>query len=343
MKHMSIRRTTALLAAVSTLVFAQPASAVSDAEAALLGAIGAQALGGKTTLGEHGGEMETAIIAASLLHSAAMKITVDVGRTDGVIVATETEATNIGIAQSVGIQIDRVNMNFDALHCDGKPNKSNVGVGSVLASVISEAPKATTVVSGQSVTIGNEALVDAMLKNNIKWTRLGDISVADRDSPLANSWQKLRLRRDSVATRACGTTDKGKAAIAGFDALESKLLAAGEGGAPSLLELAMRLDKRVDSSTRILRVHIEKAGGSVINTDTFWTRLGAPAIRITGGLIIGYRLINPYTGQSEKSGLLVCVAPKKGIRAIYSGNLPGADPNLCQTFEPTTAHSGATK
>src|SRR5262249_51650988 len=56
---------------------------------------------------------------------------------------------------------------------------------------------------------------------------------------------------------------------------------------------AARLEQLTAAADRVLRVHVEKAGGSLINKKNIATFFGADPVHVTGGLVVSYTLTNP--------------------------------------------------
>lgn len=325
------------------LVVAQPALALTDAQAALLGAVGAQALGGKTSLGDHGGEIESWMSAAPLMGSAAQAIAKAISR-DGVVLAADAES-DLGLPSFVRFQTARFKRVLDSAptKCAAKPSftiktmTESEGVvapslASVVAEVLNGAAKPTTQIDGQPISLDNQFMLNALQSaaGKHRWVILSDLRIPPAESALVLAWDNLRKKRDQLA-QACPKDDAAKAAVAAYDAVDEKLGAPGDKGTPSLLERAALIDQALGSADqRLLQVRIEKVGGTVINTDTIITRLFAPAVRITGGLVMSYRLTDPKTGTSEKAGVVVCGAPKRPIGDVQRVASLNADSTQCK-------------
>ena len=318
----------------------QPACAASKTEAALLGAVLGQALGGSTKLGENGGEIEGWMIAAPLLESAAKKIKASIDSNAKGILLVGDESPNLGLAASISTQAARLSQRFDGVCPSIQKGVTWMSgpVGTAIAAAISGAPKPSTSIEGFTLAPGDQALINAI--NNAmhgKWSRLDDVVMTSTDTPLQRSWSDLRSKRNIFAQTKCAESDRGKAIIAEFDALETQLLSMGETGLPSLFDQALRIEAALRTGPNVLRVNIEKAGGSVINTDNIWTRLGVPAVSLTGAVVVGYRLITPATGTSTHGGLIVCHSPRRSMGAIHKGQLPSG---LASNCEPAPSRRG---
>lgn len=320
----------------TVLMSATPAYAkVSDAEAALIGAVVSQALGGKTTLGDKAGTIEGWMVSASLLESAAVVIKKKVGTNGGLILAGE-EAPNLGLPDAIRTQVKKLSLDFPTV-CK-KPDKSEPGVKSdnvntALATAISGAAKAETTITGYTIAHNDYALIDALLGQlGDKWVRLEDLGKAASSAQIVSDWENMRLTRNAM-TADCEKSDSGKALLKRFDEMDTQLIASTAGGGPSILEQAARTEFALSKGAdlKILRVHIEHVGGSVTNTNNFATRLGLPAVRMTGGLVVRFRQVDAATGKVEsgKAGLIVCHSPRRTIGALHRGKLPATASENC--------------
>jgi len=296
----------------------ESAHAQTDTGSVVLGALLGNVLSGKTTLGPNAGEIEGWMVAAPLLESAARKIAVETKDASGILLVGN-ESANLGLVQSILAQHAWYMKKFKACGAAKGFLPSAAGIGEIIAA----APPPTTTINGYSLDIEDQALINAIQgQSPNKWRRLDDLVLAPSTNSFGGQWTSLQRERDIYAAGDCAKTDDGKATLASFDAIDARLNALGEKGEPSLLDQAGRLSAALQDSLQVLRVDIVRAGGSIVNTDTLWTRLGAPAIRLTGALVVGYRLINPVTGLSSTAGLIVCHAPKKSIGSLHRGDLP---------------------
>lgn len=208
--------------------------------------------------------------------------------------------------------------------------------------------KSDTEISGLDVTIPSRMLAAATGKHlrSAAWAVvLPSAAVAtSQGSPTAKAWTGLLALRD--ASRGClpSTPDdqlpdpmkpKVKAlreAIAAADEMESKLLKADDKGNTPLGQ-AVRVDALMEGAhPYVLRVNVEKGGGSLLKRSNVWTALGASAVGITGGLISSYSLTDPYTGELIVSGNVACRTAMTSLRAVQTSKVKLPDSNsLCKT------------
>lgn len=72
------------------------------------------------------------------------------------------------------------------------------------------------------------------------------------------------------------------------------------------------------SSPYVLRVRVDRAGGTMITAKNLWTALGAPAIRLSGGVIASYSLSNRRSGRILLGGTVICRTGLTGLRSAIA-------------------------
>ncbi|MBS0483158.1 MAG: hypothetical protein JSR96_13630 [Proteobacteria bacterium] len=345
---------------ITTGLIATPASA-GETEAALIGAVIGNVLGSKTELAANAGEIESSMINSRLLLSAALTIAKDakVNAASGLLLVGD-EDINLGLADDLTTLMDwHLDQLKGCAKVTPKPKKQGgrgtgeaeiaalTGLGGALADAIKGASAPKTTITGYKLTVPESALVAAMqTQSPEKWVRVDDVAQIDsKTNPIAIKWTELRTQRTLADTNACAASDNGKARIKASDAFQKQITDLGEKGAPSLLLQAERIAALAEHTGQILRVRIEGAGGSVINADNLLTRLGMPAVSVTGATIVSYRLIDPKQGQTSAANLIVCYTPKRHLRDIHKGRLPSAEAKNCigkADEQAGTSKSGST-
>ena len=200
--------------------------------------------------------------------------------------------------------------------------------------------KSDTEISGVDVPIANRMLVAATERRLVRsgiTARLPSAAVApDKESPLALAWGRLLAERDSV--KACrprfaaqgsnAWVKKTLAAMdqqtAAIDALEAAQTKADDKGVMPLAR-AIHAETLLRGNPWVLRVSVEKGGGSILKRSNVWTALGAPAIGISGGLVVSYTLTEPTTGAFLAGGALVCRTALTNIRDVQAGRTAGGN------------------
>jgi hypothetical protein len=86
------------------------------------------------------------------------------------------------------------------------------------------------------------------------------------------------------------------------------------------------LPLRASWPLKIVRVHIEKSGGTMLKRKNLMVSLGATAIAVTGGVIVSY-VVDDRSGKSSKVGYFVCQTGLMNLRTVH--NLTAAYNSVC--------------
>lgn len=124
------------------------------------------------------------------------------------------------------------------------------------------------------------------------------------------------------------------ASIADADALEAKLLKHDEKGVTPLGQ-AIRVEALLgETPPYVLRVAVEKGGGTLLKRTNVLTVFGAPAVSISGGLVSRFEFTNPTTGELLAGGNLICRTAKTNIRDVQNSKAKrvGKEPDCKSSF-----------
>ncbi|HEX8224020.1 MAG TPA: hypothetical protein VF605_09410 [Allosphingosinicella sp.] len=195
--------------------------------------------------------------------------------------------------------------------------------------------KTDTEISGIDITLGDRMLVAAVGR---RLARGADVilpaaaiappaggALAGKWQALASAQGKARTCRINFAKNKPTSWVKKKLAaldqaIGAIDALDAKVTKPDDAGRIPLAQ-AIRYDALLQSKPNVLRVYVEKAGGSVVKRSNLFTALGASAVDISGGLIVHHRLTEPSSGRLLTSGVHVCRTALTRIGDVHSGRV----------------------
>lgn len=184
-----------------------------------------------------------------------------------------------------------------------------------------------------SVTLGTQLFKNAILSRNnagVVWVNPGDISQPTGGDGFIDKFISLRNDLVPFADGKCDKTDEAikKAATALLTRVDG--LTASKEGAPSLLDKAAVAATILSThkAIKVLRVDVDKAGGTLVNTSNIFTSLGVPGITMRGGMVVTYRLVDPITGSTDKAGIINCRVPKRLLKSITSKDI-GLDAVTC--------------
>jgi hypothetical protein len=86
-------------------------------------------------------------------------------------------------------------------------------------------------------------------------------------------------------------------------------------GVVPLLSAARLADLR-ENDYPILRVHVDKAGGSLVNTKNIATTFGVDPLKVSGAVVASYIMTDPKTGFVTTAGILSCSTTLTSIRKV---------------------------
>lgn len=191
-----------------------------------------------------------------------------------------------------------------------------------------------TELRGITVDVTDRALVSAIAAEAPgTWVVPAEMVALDANDPrVAGLDTVAEGRRQLVRCRLADAADKDAAAaldatLATVDSWFSAVLTPGTDGRTPLARAVVSAQL---ANALVLRVSVEKAGGSLIKRSNLWTALGAPAIGLTGGLIVSYRLSTPANGKVVAAGLLVCRTRLTNIKAVQANDVR-ADASDCSS------------
>lgn len=328
-----IDRQTALIVAKTNLEAAQNARVAAQVEALGLssGATGA------TEIKEKGGEFEAWLLSAKSIEAAADQIVEGMGKERSnrtTVLLAGTEPFDLALARTVKARLQtlekRLRDDLTVAGCLG-PQPPFVAAGVPVIPLIGAlvgALKTDTQIYGAEGPSDARMLVNAMTRRAGNWLVPADVSLIPDQSDIGGLWETVtNLRATAVTCKGQPKIKKAQAAlltaaVALVDQAEADLVATGTGTSP--LIQAIRLDAVAKQNPLVMRLFVEKGGGSILLRKNLWTALGAPAVGITGGSVVSWRLVDPASGKSEAGGLLLCRTKLTNMRAVHAGRTGAA-------------------
>lgn len=135
------------------------------------------------------------------------------------------------------------------------------------------------------------------------------------------AYLKAEVARQSPAQ----PTDAQKAQVAEMNLVltrigefSTRLRTAGTDGRLLLAAILRQERLQNNTSSYVLRVTLDAAGGTLITRKNLWTALGAPAIILSGGVIADYSLSDRNTGALLLGGTVVCRSGMTGLRSAIA-------------------------
>lgn len=303
---------------------------------------------GKTELGEKGGQFEGWLLSSRAIDTAAGLLK---GRLETVapratlILLAGDEKLDLALPAAMKSRLrylaQQASSERNSAACSGaapRPGASMVPLPAILAGAgtLLGSFRTDTAITGfdgpDAVRMVIAALADARGRpapGAPAWIVPSDLLGIPDQAPLIKSWDELATARQELARCRATLATKGDAAkpqidridvqLANIDDFASKQVGAGDGVSP--LIRAAQIDGIAALKPKIVRLYVEKAGGSILNRRNLWTALGAPAVGITGGAVIGWRLGDPLSGSMIGGGNLVCRTELTSMRTVQSGRV----------------------
>jgi hypothetical protein len=114
--------------------------------------------------------------------------------------------------------------------------------------------------------------------------------------------------------------DSLKLVLASFDKFYARVTTADEKTGMVPIVLAARLDQILDQDPVVLRVTMEKSGGTLLKRKNLLTAFGAETAFISGGLVSSYQLTRPKTGELIRSGVITCRTTMTSLKRVQEGS-----------------------
>ena len=303
---------------------------------------------GETTLNGNAGSIEASILTSSALHDASSLVVTDtrrhIGSTGTVIVLAGGEALDFGDIARTRIQLDAIRQHFSRLGFqDPAPNPVGAVDTVPLAalSAIAGLVRQETEISELELSaftdqllawqvagsLGARAIIPSELtlapppptRTSGDW---GSWSILERFEALAEMRRLAQVERSTYGAKP-SDEDKPRAnaldaVIARYDTFERVATTASATGVVPISNAA-HLERLSRIGTLILRVRVERAGGTITNSRNLATFFGVDPVKVSGGLIVSYLLVDPATGAARSSGIVSCRTTLTSIRSVQEG------------------------
>jgi len=328
-----------------------------NAEAALTTAraakdkAGIEALGlpkfeNKTELVDKGGAIETAMLASRALPKAAEFITA--GMTSRCTSFKDTPIVVLGREEAFDLNSAQTMRSRFAYHSEvlNQAMHRTTGTGGTrsLAAVISLA-SAVAGLFGNDVKVSGVDLPeinDAMLANAVagKLTPCailpsagGGIANIDDSTVQTELDALIKLRNDAAVAlakipakrNAAQKADASQltAAISEFDAFYKAINVPEPDGKSALIRAILVERVATTRSPMLLRVSVNRSGGTITNSKNLLTFFGSDPVRVSGGLVASFSLIDARTGAVLAAGSTACQTTQTKLRNVQSGKWNG--------------------
>jgi hypothetical protein len=310
-------------------------------------ALGLPKIENKTTLENNGGAIETSMLAGYAVSAAALELAGKVkastrDKCDNTSQKLIVLAGNATFDLNGGRAIKaRMNYLVGALASALKatePRGGGRGPASIGVAAITAAISAASSLFASDVKVAGVDLTeinDAMLANAVAGQLAGcaylpsaALGIADLEhSALAETLGDLTAQRQIAELRMNAIVKSNKdgavllkAVIVDFDAFNKLISTANEAGQTPFIS-AILAEQLASKNPWILRVFVNKAGGTITNTKNIATTLfAADPVRVSGGLIASYALVAASDGGVKAAGSFSCQTARVRLGRVQNGN-----------------------
>lgn len=318
------------------------------AAAERIAALGLPSFSGETKLEQGAGAMEATMLATRALRQAADEIAGMAARKApdrDILVLAGTEAIDFSDVAMISTELGAIGTQFSLAGIpeageSSRFDESNqvmarmVDPGTIIAAANALAGllRSETTIS----PVDLPALSERVLANVVAGTigsraKLPAAAVGelDENSPLLVKLNAVADQRRTAAERVAELSVKATenaariatlgAIIARFDSFLTRVTTASSTGVVPIAR-AIRLKSMMQGRPVVLRVFVDKAGGSLINTKNIATTFGVDPLKVTGAVVASYTLTEPGDGSVLGSEIYVCRTTLSRLRPIHDAS-----------------------
>ncbi|MCB2086162.1 MAG: hypothetical protein H6919_11435 [Sphingomonadaceae bacterium] len=299
-----------------------------------------------TTLEGDAGSMEAAMLSAEAMGFAARGIAdrLDGKLGDEVVVMTSGEVVDLALADTIMSEIGYLDGLLD-LTTVSRPTSppdpiAGGGVGIGVAGAISLVTELSKLLGNEStISYKAAAEVDSLLLatavagrlNGRAYSPSATLGLGKGGRELLAQYEALANRMRAADARQAAIEKKKpaqqspaektelatlKQALGRHAALAKQVATPTDKGVLPIHQAAKAISVFADGRT-VLQVEVEKAGGSLVNSKNIGTMFGDDPVRVTGGVIVSYRLFDPREGKVEAAGVLNCATTRTSLGSMH--------------------------
>uniref|UniRef100_UPI0035CB0A47 hypothetical protein n=1 Tax=uncultured Sphingomonas sp. TaxID=158754 RepID=UPI0035CB0A47 len=315
-------------------------NAQADAERARITALGLPSFENTTKLNDGAGKLEEATLASDALGGAASVITDKLDGTNTYLVLAGDEAVDFWRFESLRAEMDAIHALFVQARPSGGAHASMLPAIAAVAGVKAVAGlfSSTTEVTSLDLTsvlpsrvlaltvagklAGRARLSAAILRSpeldfpvNAAWK---DLPVAAAFSQLVSEAEAARAQQQSTPKPDKDTADLLDRALTRYKTFYDKATASDDKGVVPIVAAA-KSEALAKSTDAVLRVYVEQAGGSLVNSKNLATTLGVDPVKVSGGVIVSYLVTTPTSGAVVAGGVISCRSTLTSLRRVQTG------------------------
>lgn len=319
---------------------------LARAQADRITALGLPSFEGKTELsGANAGAMEAEMLSGAALRDAATMIAASPGIAGKkVILLTQSDTTDYSRHVVAKAQLELLSRQLGDLKADSRSLSLagvialvQAGAGLLRSETTLSGVAATSLddetmlwlTAGRLKTVAKEAIIpsanisgafgkdgnDFINKFDALVTAIDDakkrLRGLEADLTKAKKAKGPQDRIDELQTKV----DTHKILIERADAFVTSMTKAGDDKLVPLVVAARHIDL-MSGNPVVLRINVNKAGGSLVNSKNLATTFGVDPLKVSGAVLVSYLLSDPASGKVEAAGLVVCQTSLVSIRKV---------------------------
>ena len=293
----------------------------------------------KTTLGEGGGAIETSMLATRANQAAASTIKSKVLSPNATcnpgqfVVVAQSGTFNPNLASALELQLDYLSDEIKRHLPPEPPGLSVATATAVISAVAGLAGNEVTVTGIKTEELDETMLAQAVAGQlgrcaylpsagapivNLSTNDLAQkLSTLQSDRRKASGWigglEKEERKNEKKTVAILQELIKDAAAL-------EKRLQEPDTSGTTLFERAAIAEKMKDTAVTVIRVSIDKAGGTITNSKNIGTFFGGDPVRVSGGLVASWTAMNLATGYTQSSGTIACQTAQVRLKKVQSGD-----------------------
>jgi hypothetical protein len=348
--NVAVTAETARLNAEAARINAEAALNTSKAakDKAAVEALGLPKIDNKTTLENNGGAIETSMLASYAVSKAAAALASKIKDvmtnkkceklSEKIIILAGNATLDLNGGRAIKARMDYLDTAFANVLKVTETRRRGRGPASMSVALITAAISAASSLFANDVKVTGVDLTeinDTMLANAVAGQLAGcaylpsaapgiaDLNNSDLAKTLSNlttQRQMADLRMKAIAQSNKGGAASLKAVIDDFDAFHKLISTANEAGQTPFIS-AILAEQLATKDPWILRIAVNKAGGTITNTKNIVTTLfAADPVRVSGGLIASYALVDASDGGVKAAGSISCQTARVRLGQVQNGN-----------------------
>lgn len=315
----------------------------AKAQAARIEALGLPSFEGKAELGANAGAMEVNLLASRALGAAADKIATD--NLGSMILLSSDEVVDFGAADSMKLQMDAIAALYKiagikppspgGTHGGPAPTAGALPAAIAAFSAVAGLFRSDSTLTGADASAVTQQMLVAAVAAKLAILKHPAVVPAALVSGIPPQGKKLyddlndlaELRLIAEQRKAAlsaiekpSAAEKAElaaitAATTRHDAFLAKVMVPDDKGAIPFATAA-RLAGLLGTDRSVLRVYVNKAGGSIVNTKNIATTFGVDPLKISGAVVVSYVRSTPSTGEITAADVLSCDTTLTSVRSI---------------------------